>query len=164
MSVLKLGWMSTSSNLLFSPLWSSCLPSLMPSSNNLPNNSELECEQDHECSQNIEIMWIVSFSSGQCIVLVLVTRFFASVLMWRFTTSPDMSIHNPRRNWHEPKHFRKEYSPTTIVESTVFSIFWLSWSIRLPYDIPSFLTRFCWKHCHASLWRSIFIVSVGSIR
>ena len=31
-----------------------------------------------------------------------------------------MSIHDPRINWHEPKHFMKEYSSATIVEGTVF--------------------------------------------
>ena len=25
-------------------------------------------------------------------------------------TTPDRSIHNPRRNWHEPEHFMKEHS------------------------------------------------------
>ena len=32
--------------------------------------------------RNIEIMWIVSFCSGRWIVLAVVTRFFASILMW----------------------------------------------------------------------------------
>ena len=53
-------------------------------------------------------------------VLAVVTRFFASVLMWMFATSPDISIHNPQRNWHEPKHFMKEYNSATVVESTFF--------------------------------------------
>ena len=35
-------------------------------------------------------------------------------------SSPDRSIYIPRRNWHEPKHFMKEYSSATAVESTVF--------------------------------------------
>ena len=56
---------------------------------------------------NIEIMWIVSFCSGEWNVLAVVTRFSASVLMWMSAISPDRSIHNPRRNWHEPKHFMK---------------------------------------------------------
>ena len=34
-------------------------------------------------------------------------------------TSPDISIHNPRRNWHEPKHLMKFYSSATVVESTI---------------------------------------------
>ena len=50
----------------------------------------------------------------------------------------------------------------TKMENTILLIFWLSESIRLPHTIPSFwklLTRFCWEHCHASLWRSILVVS-----
>ena len=43
-----------------------------------------------------------------------------------------------RENWHEPKHFMKEYSSATVVESTISLIFWLSQSTRLPYDIPFF--------------------------
>ena len=35
----------------------------------------------------------------------------------------------------------KEYSSATAVESTVRAIFWLSKSIKLPYDIPSFDDR-----------------------
>ena len=34
-----------------------------------------------------------------------------------------------------------KYSSSTVVESTVLLIFWLSQSIRLPYDIPSFADR-----------------------
>ena len=90
---------------------------------------------------NIEIMCIVSFCSSKWIVLAVVTRFFTSVLVWIFAISSDMSIHNPQRNWHELKHFMKEYSSATAVESTVFLIFWLSYSIRLPHDIPSFDIR-----------------------
>ena len=37
-----------------------------------------------------------------------------------------VSIRNPWRNWHEPKHFMKEHSSATAVESTVFLILWLS--------------------------------------
>ena len=76
--------------------------------------------------RNMEIMWIVSFCSSKGIVLAVVTRFFASVLMWISATSPDMSIHNPRENWHETKHFMIEYNSATVVESTVLLIFWLS--------------------------------------
>ena len=76
--------------------------------------------------RNMEIMWIVSFCSGKGIVLAVVTRFFASVLMWISATSPDMSIHNPRKNWHETKHFMNEYNSATVVESTVLLIFRLS--------------------------------------
>ena len=54
-----------------------------------------------------------------------------------FATSPDMYIHNPLRNWHEPKHFIKEYSSATVVDRTAFFIFQLSQSIRLPYVISS---------------------------
>ena len=93
--------------------------------------------------RNIEIMWIVSFCSGRWIVLAVVTKFFASVLMWIFVTSPYRSIHNPRRKWHEPKHFMKEYNSTTVL-----------WS----------LTRFCQEYCLASFWRAIIVVSVRSIR
>ena len=113
------------------------------------------------------LMWIILFCSGKWIVLAVVIRFFASVLMWMFATAPDMSIHNPWRNWHEPQHFMNKYNSATVVESTVFLIFWHSWSIRLRYDIPSFDDRLCdsaKKHCHASLWRSIFVISVGGIR
>ena len=60
---------------------------------------------EHVSFRNIEIMWIVSFCSGKGIVLAVVTRFFASVLMWISATSSDMSIHNPRKNWHETKLF-----------------------------------------------------------
>ena len=74
--------------------------------------------------RNMEIMWIVSFCSSKWIVLAVVTRFFASVLMWISATSPDMSIHNPRRNWHETKHFMNEYNAATVVESTALLIFW----------------------------------------
>ena len=69
---------------------------------------------------NIENMWMVSFCSGKWIVLAVVTWFFASVLKWRCATSPDIAIDNPRRNWHEPKHFMKEFNSATEVESTVF--------------------------------------------
>ena len=86
---------------------------------------------------NLEIMWMVSFCSGGWSVLAVVTRFFASALTWTFGTSPDMSVHNPRRNSHEPKHFIKEYNSATVVESAVFLIFWLSLLTRLSYDIPS---------------------------
>ena len=48
MRVQKFGWRSTSITSLFALLWSICLPSSMTSSNNLPNNSELKCEQSHE--------------------------------------------------------------------------------------------------------------------
>ena len=48
------------------------------------------------------IMWIVFFCSGKWVVLVVVTRFFASILMWTFVTSSDMSINNPRKNWRAP--------------------------------------------------------------
>ena len=88
--------------------------------------------------RNMEIMWIVSFCSGKWIVLAVVTKFFASVLMWISATSPDMSIQNPRRNWHEPKHCMNEYNSAPVVESTVLSIFWPTQSTKLPYDIPSF--------------------------
>ena len=37
---------------IFSQMWSSCLPPLRPSSNNLPKNSELKYVQDHEYSLN----------------------------------------------------------------------------------------------------------------
>ena len=73
--------------------------------------------------RNMEIMWIVSFCWGKRIVLAVVTRFFASVLMWISATSPDMSIHNPRKNWHETKHVMIEYNAATVVESTVLLIF-----------------------------------------
>ena len=73
--------------------------------------------------RNMEIMWIVSFCSGKGIVLAVVTRFLVSVLMWISATSPDMSIHNPRKNWHETKHFMNEYNSATVVESTVLLIF-----------------------------------------
>ena len=72
--------------------------------------------------RNMEIMWIVSFCSGKGIVLAVVTRFFASVLMWISATSHDMSIHNPRKNWHETKHFMNEYNSVTVVESTVLNL------------------------------------------
>ena len=58
--------------------------------------------------RNMVIMWIVSFCWGKGIVLAVVTRFFVSVLMWISATSPGMSIHNPRKNWHETKHFMNE--------------------------------------------------------
>ena len=35
--------------------------------------------------------------------------------MWIFATSPDRSIHNPRRNSLEPKHYIKDYSSATVV-------------------------------------------------
>ena len=88
--------------------------------------------------RNIEITWIVSFCSGKWIVLAVVTTFFASVLMWIFAISPDMSIHNPRRNWREPQQFMKEYSsggrhsifnPLTFIfnqTSIGHSVFWRS--------------------------------------
>ena len=76
--------------------------------------------------RNMEIMWIVSFCSGKWIVLAAVTRFFASVLMWMSATSLDMSIHSPRRNWHETKHFTNAHNSATVVDSTVLLIFWLS--------------------------------------
>ena len=130
---------------LFSLLWSNCLLSPMTSSSNLPNNVELFCEHDQEYSlreqapfRNMEIIWIVSFRSGKWIVLAVVTSIFASVLMGICATSPDMSIQNPRKNWHEPKHFMNEYNSATVVESTVLLIYWLSQSTRLPYDSPSF--------------------------
>ena len=40
--------------------------------------------------------------SSKWVVLAVVTRFFASILMWMSATSPDMSIHNPGRNWYVP--------------------------------------------------------------
>ena len=128
---------------LFSLLWSSCLRSWMTLSKNLPDNSELKCEQrswilpEQASFRNIEIMWIVFFCSGKWIVPAVVTRFFASVHMWISATSLDVSIHNPRRNCHEPGHCMNEYNSATVVESTVLLIFWLSSSTRLPYDIPS---------------------------
>ena len=62
----------------------------------------------HKHNVLTEIMWIVSFCSGKWIVLAVVTRFFASVHMWISATSPDKFTQNPRRNWHEPKHFMKK--------------------------------------------------------
>ena len=79
--------------------------------------------------------------SGKWIVLAVVTRFFASVLVWIFATLSDRSIHNPRRNWHEAKHFMKVYSSAPVVKSTVLFILWLSNSIKFPYDILSFVDR-----------------------
>ena len=70
-------------------------------------------------SQHRDHLNCLLFCLGKWIVLAAVTRFFASVLMWIFATSPDRSIHNPRRNWHEPKHFMKECSSATVVESTI---------------------------------------------
>ena len=51
---------------------------------------------------NKGIMWTVSFCSGKWIVLVVVTRFFASVLMWILARS----IHNPLKKltWTKTQH------------------------------------------------------------
>ena len=103
---------------------------------------------------NIEIMWIVSFCSGKWIVLAVVTRFFASVLMWIFAISPDRSIHNPRRTDMNQNTSWRSTAQSQQWRARSFKIFWLSKSIRLPYDIPSFAYRSrdsAKKRCHASL-------------
>ena len=111
---------------LFSPLSSSCLPSLMPSSNNLPNNSELECMQDHEYSLNrllsqrryhvdCLLLFMLVTCSG-CCYQVLCVRPHVNVCS--FTRN----VH-PRSNWRERKHCIKVYSSATVVDSTIFSIF-----------------------------------------
>ena len=129
-------------------LWSNCLPSPMTLANNLPNNSELKCEQDHEYFLNklLFATWtscgLFPYCSGKWIVHDVVTRFFASVLMWISPTSPDRPIHNPRRNRHEPKHFMNEYNSAMVVESTVF-------------------VTFCWEYGSFDL--SIFVVNKTSI-
>ena len=76
--------------------------------------------------RNMAIMWTVSCWSGKWIILAVVTRFFASVLMWMSATSPDMSKHIPQRNWHAPKHFMNKQNSATDVQSTVLLICWPS--------------------------------------
>ena len=43
--------------------------------------------------------------------------------MWISATSPDRSIHNPRKDWNEPKHFMNEHNSETVVESEVLLTF-----------------------------------------
>ena len=81
---------------------------------------------------NIWIIWIVSFCSGKRVVEVVVTRLFPSVRMWIATHAALMSIHKPRRNWQVPKHFVKEYSSDTVVDSTTRFILCDSKSIIEP--------------------------------
>ncbi len=63
---------------------------------------------EHACFPIIAIICIVTICSGMCVVEFVVTRFFASVLMWISAWVPEMSIHRPYRNWHVPKHVMKE--------------------------------------------------------
>ena len=131
MRVLKFGWTSTSHNLTVS----TAVINLSAFADNFVKQTNKQfwvemwaksCTLAEQVSfRNMEIMWVVSFCSSKWIVLAVVTRFFASVLMWISATSPDMSIHNPRKNWHETKHFMNEYNSATVVESTALLIFWL---------------------------------------
>ena len=147
MSVLKSGWMSTLGNL---PVFTAVIKlSAFADAFVKQSDKQFWIEiwakswtlREQASFRNIEIMWIGSFCSSKWIVLAVVTTFFAPVLMWICATSPDMSIHNPRRNCHDPKHFMNKYSSATVVESTILLIFCLSYSIRLPYNIPSFDDR-----------------------
>ena len=108
-SVLKSMWMSTSSNLL---VFTAVI--------------KLSAFADGMWAQHRDHVDGLHLFSVTRIVLAVVTRFFASVFMWMFAASPDLSIHNPQRNWHERKYCMKEYNSATVVESTVFLIFWLS--------------------------------------
>ena len=132
MSVLKSGWMSTLGNL---PVFTAVIKlSAFADAFVKQSDKQFWIEiwakswilREQASFRNIEITWIVSFCSSKWIVLAVVTTFYAPVLMWICATSPDMSIHNPRRNWHDPEHFMNKYSSATVVESTILLIFWLS--------------------------------------
>ena len=173
MSVLKFGWTSTSNDL---PVFTAVIKLSAFADDFVKQSAEIFWVEmwarswilpEQASFRNMEIIWIISFCSRKWIVLAVVTKFFASLLMRISAISPDMSIHNPRKNWHELKYFMNEYKSVTVVESTVLLIFSLSSSTRLPYDIPSFeecSRNSAQKHCHASPWRPIFIVSVGGIK
>ena len=143
MRVLKFGWTSTSKNLTASTavIKLSAFTDVFVKQSAKQFWVEMWARSwilpEQVSFRNMEIMWIVSFCSGKWIVLAVVTRFFASVLMWTSGTSPDMSIHSPRRNWHETKHFTNKHNSATVVETTVLVIIWLSWSTILPYETPS---------------------------
>ena len=132
MRVLKFGWTSTSNNLT---VCTAVIKLSVFADNFVKQTAKQFLVETWARSwilpelvsfRNMEIMWIVSFCSGKGIVLAVVTRFFVSVLMWISATSPGMSIHNPRRNWHETKQFMNEYNAATVVESTVLLIYRLS--------------------------------------
>ena len=87
-----------------------------------------------------------------------------------------LNVYNPTSQVHPystqkfvwTKHLMNEYSSTTAVESTISSFNLLTLKIKkIPTRCSFFwwlFSGFCQKHCHASLWRSIFVVSVGSIK
>ena len=75
---------------------------------------------------NICIKWWVSFCSGRCVVWAVVTKLFASVLMWMGTISPLMSAQSARKNKQVPKHFIKAFNSATVVDCVVVVILWLS--------------------------------------
>ena len=132
MRVLKFGWTSTSNNLTVC----TAVIKLSAFADNFVKQTAKQfwvemwarswIRPEQVSFRNMEIMWIVSFCSGRRIVLAVVTKFLVSVLMWISATSPGMFIHNPRRNWHETKHFTNEYNAATVVESTVILIYRLS--------------------------------------
>ena len=75
--------------------------------------------------------------------------------MWMSATSPDRSIHIIQGETGMNQS-SGEHSLLNLLKVNLAPI-WYSvscWS----------LTRFCYEHCHASLWMSIFVVSVGGIR
>ena len=59
-------------------------------------------EPEHASFLSIWIIWMVSCCSGTWVVLAVVTRLFASVLIWISLESPVMSLISPLNIWHVP--------------------------------------------------------------
>ena len=136
---------------LLSLLWSNCLPSPMRLSNNLPNNCEFKCEQNHEYTLLL-LSWPGSSRQSSFEYLQL------------HLTSPS-TIHG------ETSMNQNTSRMNTILPRLLRVRFFWSFDFRSQQDFhvtfhPSrnALANLLKKHCHASLRRSIFIVSVGGIK
>ena len=97
MSVVKLGWMSTSRNL---PVSSALIKLSAFDDAFVKQYAKLfgagKCARswtfpEQDSFRNVDIKWTVFFCSGKWIVLAAVTRFFAAVLMWMVATSQAIS-------------------------------------------------------------------------
>ena len=146
----------------------------MTLSNSLPNTSELKCEQDHEYSLN-KLLFATWKSSGlfpfaQVSELFLLlspssSRQSSCEYMQPHLTNPS-TIHG--RTGMNQYISRMNTVLQRLLKVRFFRLIFLTFvtnKTSIGHSIlRGMLSQFCWKHCHASLWRPIFTVSVRGIK
>ena len=155
-------------------MWSDCAPWLKPSWGSLPrifwgwNVSKIMNTSWTGFLSQQRKMWMVfrllrQMNRSCCSCQIL--RISPHVKVCNIT---EMSIYNPRRNWHEqPKHFKKEYSAATVVDRTSYAHPFTFENYQTPTWHPSFddrSTQLCQEHFHASFWRATHVISIRSTK